>query len=276
MKDLLYEKQISSLRGTTYYWTNDINSEQTMVFLPGLTADHSLFEPQIKAFYNKYRIIVWDCPCHGKSRPYAEFTYSNVTEELNSILRAEGIDKAVFIGQSVGGMIAQYYIDLYPETAVGFISVDSVPFGDYYSKSDMFWLKQLEWMCKLFPDKVLRRTIAKMCGASRKARDRMLDILSAYPKKELCHLMYIGEAAFIPENKDMTIPCKSVLLLGGKDAVGKVASYNRKWAEKTGFPLYIIENAAHNANDDAPEQVNSIIAEFMIVQETNRINKDND
>ena len=263
MKDPLYEKQISSSQGTAHYWTNDIRSGQTMVFLPGLTADHSLFEKQTEAFHDKYRIIVWDCPCHGKSRPYAEFSYAHVTAEPDRILRAEGVDQAVFIGQSLGGMIAQYYIDLHPEKAAGFISVDSVPFGDYYSKSDLFWLNQLAWMCRLFPDKLLRSSMARMCGVSERARGRMPEILSVYSKKELCHLMYIGEAAFIPENKSMTIPCRTVLLLGDRDAVGKVASYNRRWAERTGFPLHIIRNAAHNANDDAPEPVNSLITAFM-------------
>ena len=180
-----------------------------MVFLPGLTADHSLFEKQTEAFHDKYRIIVWDCPCHGKSRPYAEFSYAHVTAEPDRILRAEGVDQAVFIGQSLGGMIAQYYIDLHPEKAAGFISVDSVPFGDYYSKSDLFWLNQLAWMCRLFPDKLLRSSMARMCGVSERARGRMPEILSVYSKKELCHLMYIGEAAFIPENKSMTIPCRT-------------------------------------------------------------------
>lgn len=88
-------------------------------------------------------------------------------------------------------------------------------------------------------------------------------MLSSYTKNELCHLMYIGEAAFIPENKRVDIPCKSILLLGEKDRVGKVASYNKKWQQRTGFPLIIIQGAAHNANDDSPEMVNEIIYDFI-------------
>ncbi len=259
----LCEKTTSSDRGLTYYWTNEIKSAVSLVFLPGLTADHRLFESQLLFFKEEFKVLVWDCPCHGKSRPYDTFSYANVSDELNRILETECVDHAVFIGQSLGGMIAQYYIDQHPVKAAGLISVDSVPFGDYYSKSDMFWLSQLEWMCRMFPDKLLRSSMAKICGATETARKRMITMLSSYTKNELCHLMYVGEAAFIPENKNLDIPCRTILLLGVKDKVGKVAKYNKEWSRRTGFPLILIEGAAHNANDDQPDIVNGIILDFI-------------
>jgi len=263
MENVLFEKSITSENGRTYYWVSNTDKEVTLVFLPGLTANHTLFEKQIEYFYDRYNVIVWDCPCHGKSRPYNNFSYLNVSKELTTILNAEGIGKMVIIGQSFGGMVGQYYIDEHPEGVIGFISIDSVPFGDYYSKSDFFWLNQLEWMCRLFPDKILRKAMAKMCGITCAARTRMEKMLDDYSKKELCHLMYIGEAAFIPENKNIDLPCNAVLILGDKDQAGKVALYNKKWTDKTGYPLMMIKDAAHNSNDDRPEEVNKVIEEFL-------------
>ena len=261
---MMSEKQIKLERGTVYYWTFGIESDTTLVFLPGLTADHRLFEQQISFFQDKCRGIVWDCPCHGKSRPYRGFSYADISDDLHCILEKEGVSRIVLIGQSLGGMIAQYYIDRFPQNIVGFISIDSAPFGDYYSRSDIFWLSQLEWMCRMFPDKTLRNSMAKMCGATKTARDRMIQMLSCYSKRELCHLMYIGEAAFIPENKAVKLPEHTILLLGTKDRVGKVASYNKAWAEKTGYHLKMIQGAAHNSNDDKPEEVNQIILDFVM------------
>jgi len=259
----LIEYKIISDQGSTYYWVSDTKSDVTLVFLPGLTADHRLFDQQISFFKDKYKVLVWDCPCHGLSRPYKDFSYKNVSNELDTIIEKEDINKAVFIGQSLGGMIAQYYINEHKEKTVGFISIDSVPFGDYYSKSDMFWLKQLEWMCNLFPDKLLRTSMAKMCGVKENTIHNMLEMLSSYDKKELCHLMYIGEASFIPENKNIELPCKCILLLGDKDKTGKVSTYNKEWAKRTGYPLIIIKDAAHNSNVDQPDIVNTIINDFI-------------
>ena len=259
----LKEKSISTVHGKTYYWTNEKKECITLVFLPGLTADHTLFEKQTAAFEDAYNIIVWDCPGHGKSRPYDDFTYPNVTGTLKEILDSEKVDKAVFIGQSLGGMLAQFFIHNNPGMASGFVSIDSAPFGSYYSKSDFFWLNQLEWMCRMFPDASLRSAMAKGCGKTEYAQKKMLDMLSDYSKKELCHLIYLGEAAFIPVNESINLPCPVVLILGDCDRLGKVASYNKSWAEKEHYPLHIVEGAAHNSNEDNPEEVNTIIRDFL-------------
>lgn len=81
-------------------------------------------------------------------------------------------------------MIAQFYIEGHQDQAIGFVSIDSVPFGNYYSKSDMFWLNQLEWISRLFPDKLLRSSMAKACGITEYTQNSMKNMLSTYSKKE--------------------------------------------------------------------------------------------
>ena len=39
--------------------------------------------------------------------------------------------------------------------------------------------------------------------------------------------------------------------------------YNEKWSRETGYPLMIVKNAAHNSNDDRPEEVNRIIENYL-------------
>ncbi|MDO4539971.1 MAG: alpha/beta hydrolase, partial [Syntrophomonadaceae bacterium] len=37
----------------------------------------------------------------------------------------------------------------------------------------------------------------------------------------------------------------------------------QRWHEQEGHPLYMVKDAAHNANDDNPGEVNEIIASFL-------------
>ena len=61
------EKVYKTTLGNIHYWTNVINQEATtLVFLPGLTADHRLFEKQIAYFENKVNVFVWDAPGHAE------------------------------------------------------------------------------------------------------------------------------------------------------------------------------------------------------------------
>ena len=238
--------------------------EKILVILPGVSVQSvmafaSFVARDYKILADDYTIYVFD---RRKNLPDS-YPICEMARDTLEALKVLNLAPVSLFGASQGGMIAQYYIDQHPARAAGFISVDSVPFGDYYSKSDMFWLSQLEWMCRMFPDKLLRSSMAKMCGATETARKRMFTMLSSYTKNELCHLMYVGEAAFIPENKKLDIPCRTILLLGDKDKVGKVAAYNKEWSRRTGFPLILIQGAAHNANDDQPDIVNGIVLDFI-------------
>ena len=91
--------------GTIHYWTNEIRSEQrTLVFLPGLTADHHLFDKQVEAFRKEFNILTWDAPGHAESRPFRlDFCLMDKAVWLHEILKKEGIIRPVLIGQSMGG-----------------------------------------------------------------------------------------------------------------------------------------------------------------------------
>lgn len=262
MKTLL-KKQIKSKHGKTVYWTNENPGRLCLVMLHGLTADHRLFDKQVSAFEEDFKLIVWDCPCHGESRPYRKFKYDFAVEELAKILSEEAVKKAIFIGQSLGGIIAQRYIEKHQRQALGFISVDSIPFGSYYSETDLFWLSQMKWVNSWLPDAMLRNSIAKICGVKKYTQNSMKQMLSSYTKNELCYLIWMGEAAFIQDNHELKLDCPVALLLGEYDKVGKVTQYNQAWHERSGYPLHIIRHAAHNSNQDNPREVNALIKKYV-------------
>ena len=59
-------KEFKTSSGTIIYWINEIRSDrQTLVFLPGLSATHILFDKQLEYFEDKYNCLVWDAPGHG-------------------------------------------------------------------------------------------------------------------------------------------------------------------------------------------------------------------
>lgn len=260
------EAQLRTPRGDVWYLRSEPfrADRPTMVLLHGLTADHTLFDRQIPCFVAAYNLIVWDAPAHGRSRPYEDFSYANAAEDLKRILDDNGVARAVFIGQSMGGFIIQYFLLRYPERAEAFVGVDTCPYGErYYSKSDRWWLRQIEWMAKFYPTGLLKRSVAKQCTRSAYAFCNMRAALAPYEKNELCRLMGIGMAGFLTDNRDMQIGCPLLILCGEHDRTGKVKRYCRAWAEDTGAPLVMIPEAAHNANADNPARVNAAICAFL-------------
>ncbi len=248
----------------TYWVSKDIDHDKdTVFFLHGLTADHTMFNQQVEYFKQEYNIISWDAPAHGQSRPYGSFTYENAANDLKKIIVECGLTNIILIGQSMGGYISQAFICRFPNMVKAFISIDSTPYGNYYSKSDIWWLRQIEWMSKLFPEKTLKSAMSKQNAITKYGQANMMEMVSRYSKSEICHLMGIGYAGFLEDNRELKMSCPVILMVGEKDRTGKVKVYNKEWAKRTGYELIWIPNAAHNSNVDNAKIVNEHISIFL-------------
>ena len=260
------EQILHTHKGKVFYWRSETwdARKDTLFFLHGLTADHSMFDRQTPAFADDYNILTWDTPAHGRSRPFSAFDFGDTSEYIKSILDKHSVDQVILVGQSLGGFLAQSFIKRYPSRVKCFVSIDSTPYGfGYYSGFDIWILKQVEWMAHLYPFRMMKKAMAKQVSTTQKSYENMMQMLSPYNKSELCHLMGLGYAGFLNDNCELKIPCPVLLILGEKDRTGKVAQYNKAWAAQTGYPLKIIKDAAHNVNVDKPEEVNVCIRGFL-------------
>ena len=129
------EKQIlQTEKGNVVYWQSSSwdAGRETLFFLHGLTADHSMFDDQIAAFEAEYNLLTWDTPAHGASRPFGTFDFGDTSYYMKQILNKHSVSQVVLIGQSLGGYLAQSFIKRYPDRVKGFVSIDSTPYGSDY------------------------------------------------------------------------------------------------------------------------------------------------
>lgn len=155
----MLHKIIQAQGGEVHYWIiKKENASDCIVFTHGLIADHTMFEKQIPYFADDYTIILWDVPMHGLSKPYRQFSYRDTAEILHSILQEENIERTFLVGMSMGGYPSQHFADRYPNMVKGFVALDTTPLGlRYYSKSDLWWLKQAAPMAKCFTTSLLKK-----------------------------------------------------------------------------------------------------------------------
>lgn len=240
------QKSISSENGITYYWISKspIPNTPCLVFSHGLCANHTMFEKQINAFKSLYTLITSDIPLHGMSRPYSNFSYHHAALELNRILEQERQTAVVLIGMSMGGYPCQVFAIQFPEKVSAFIAIDTTPFGvDYYSASDLWWLRQTGKIIRCIPDRTMRKMIANANGYTSYSQELMLNMLSTLRKHEICQQINVAYHAFCNENCNVhfTFPC--LIMVGKNDHLGKVKQYCQNWAETTGYALKIIHQA---------------------------------
>jgi pimeloyl-ACP methyl ester carboxylesterase len=267
MREEFYKTDSGSIR----YWISMIDTDiVTLVLLPGLTADHRLFEKQIEYFKDKYNLFVWDAPAHAASWPFEyNFSLKDKTKWLKEILERENIKTPVVAGQSMGGYVGQVFSELYPEELKGFIAVDSAPIQRKYMKSWEIWLlKRLEFIFLCYPWKLLLKLITKAVAETGYGRNLMYEMMTEYDgdKRRFCKLISHGFkilAEAIEEDLPYAINCPALLICGEKDRTGSVIKFNKAWHEETGIPIEWIENAGHNSNTDKPETINRLIDNFI-------------
>lgn len=259
-------KIIKSENGDVHYWINRNADKDAkcILFTHGLTANHKMYEKQVAYFCGKYTTITWDVPLHGLSRPYKNFSYRSTALEMKHVLDEEHIDKVILVGMSMGGYPSQMFGNMFPEMVDRFIGIDTTPFGkEYYSKSDLWWLRKVAPIAKIYTEKFLKKSMAKSVSTTKYSYDMMMQMLEPLTKEEIIEQMYIAYSVFADENTDMELAFPVLILLGDHDCTGKVKQYCKMWAEKTFSPLHIIKNAAHFSNGDNAEQVNSEIEGFI-------------
>lgn len=96
-----------------------------LVFLHGLASQAHIFDLVAPLLTDSFRVIAIDQRGHGLSdKPDSGYDWATVTNDLDAILNAQEIDRAVLAGHSWGGNVAVQYAADHPDRVSGLILID--------------------------------------------------------------------------------------------------------------------------------------------------------
>lgn len=96
----------------------------TVVLLHGLTATHRYVVMGSKALERAgHRVVAFDARGHGASAPAACYGYAELAADLLALLDAEGIDRAVLAGASMGAHTALRVALTHPARVAGLVVI---------------------------------------------------------------------------------------------------------------------------------------------------------
>lgn len=264
------EKTYQTPCGVIHYWVDKAGERCPLVFLPGLTADHRLFDRQVSHFAGKRPVLVWDAPGHAASWPFDfHFDLFDKARWLDDILRREGLEHPVIVGQSMGGYVGQAYAQLFPGKMAGFLSIDSAPLQRRYVTGAEIWLlKRMEPVYLHYPWKLLLKQGSEGVSTTPYGRGLMREIMMTYDGDQKRYAALSGHgfrmlAQAMEADLPYEITCPAMLICGTEDHAGSCIRYNRAWAKESGIPLHWISGAGHNANTDRPEEINALIQSLL-------------
>lgn len=248
--------------GTTlHYWLAGSADRPLVVFTHGGGMDHWMFEPQLAAVAERYRVLWWDMHGHGESQPLgmdSVFSLRTVVDDLLAIVDQLGYQQACFVGQSVGSYVSQEVAFLYPERVLALVVI-----GGYSLTMGM--PPSLSSLMQRGIDNVsfaeFKQFVVDAVGIRPEVKAYAED---ACAPLETWVAMRKAIPGFFHEDAGYRLPMPFLLTHGAQDALEEIKEHAPRWAQRALDCRYVvIPDAGHNANQDNPEFFNAVLLEFL-------------
>lgn len=94
---------------------------RTILFLHGIGGNRDSFADELPRLAPRWRALSWDMPGYGQSTAIDPLSFEILAEAAIAVLDAERVEKAVLVGHSLGGMIAQETVARFPQRVSGLV-----------------------------------------------------------------------------------------------------------------------------------------------------------
>ena len=174
--------------GVRLYWTSEGPEDgPAIVLVRGLGRSHRYFEPIVSPLVNRgFRVLRFDNRGAGQSdTPRGPYRAERMGRDVLCVLDAAGLDRAVVLGMSLGGMIALEAARLAPSRVHGLVLGSVTPRGRGSVRLPL-WPQFCLFVSAVLP-KVLARRIQAFVTISdgfRMHADALFDRWDGYAAKE--------------------------------------------------------------------------------------------
>ncbi|MBN9390047.1 MAG: alpha/beta fold hydrolase [Chloroflexi bacterium] len=129
----------ANINGRQIFYRESGSGEITLVCLHGISSNSRSWQRQLELLADRYRVIAWDAPGYGQSAEHpGAYTRGNQGEQpeglpkmgwyadqLAGLLDALQLPKAVIVGLSMGGVLAQEFYRRHPERVLALVLSDT-------------------------------------------------------------------------------------------------------------------------------------------------------
>lgn len=241
-----------------------------VVFVHGAGGSSSIWFKQIKAYKKHFNVLLVDLRGHGKSKDLMQkyyedkYTFKLISKDILDVLDEAGIDKAHFVGVSLGTIIIRTIGEIAPERVESLVMSGAVTRLNVRSRF-LVWVGHMfkkivpfMWLYKLFAWIILPR--------KRHLESRLLFIREARKLYQKEFLRWFNMTKEINpllryfREKELSIP--TLYVMGSEDYLF-LPPVKKIVAEHKQSYLEVIEKCGHVCNVEQPNAFNRLSIEFL-------------
>lgn len=248
-----------------HYWQRPGSGKNHILFFHGAGVDHNMFESQIDIFDDSYTLTLWDARGHGLSKLHGgkSFVFNDMVSDCIKLYEILGISKAILIGQSMGGNLAQEISYRHPEMVEKMVLIDCTRNTGKLTFVDKLMLKLTKPTFYCYPWNTLINQSAVACSNKEDVRQYVKDCFRKIDKATFIEII-ISLTKCLHEDTEYRFKQPVLLLCGTDDKSGNIKKIVKPWADTdNSCILHMIERAGHNSNQDEPDVVNKHIIDFV-------------
>lgn len=234
--------------GTKVYYEVEGEGEVAILINHGFGDTSITWKDQIAFLSQKYKVIIWDMRGHGRSdspSDLAEYSEALTLSDMNCLLDACDVDKAVISGLSLGGYMSLSFNIINSERVQALMLFDTGPgfrndqARDDWNKTSVTTSERLE-ASKLKPDS----QHFSQQGLANAARGMLTQ----------------DDAKVMNSLAGITVP--TLVLVGERDkAYINAANYMARKIPNA--KKVVLEGAGHSSNIDKPDAFNQAVFAFL-------------
>lgn len=242
--------------------------DTTIVFLHGNYASSRWWEPVLESLPDGYRALAPDLRGCGSREDHStrrgmwtqKLSIQDLADDLNGFLQGLGIERAVILGHSLGGLVATTFAIRHPERVSALVLMDTGPArGITMGSITTPLLLPLEIKNRgMFRRALIRAGIPKSGTYSKALVDDMLSAPGG-----LYYKFSRAAAAWTAGNGLKQISAPTLLIWGEDDEV-MPSRYARDYVEQIpDAQLVVIPDAGHSPQFDQPEAFAEALYSFL-------------
>jgi pimeloyl-ACP methyl ester carboxylesterase len=247
-----------------HYWVTANHRGPWLIFMHGAGADHRMFAEQLHVIDETYGLLLWDARGHGLSRPIGtDFTIKLLIDDMLAIMTKEGIEKATFIGQSMGGNTAQELVFHHPDKVESLVLIDCTCNTQKLTFIEKGLITLTPLLLSLYPWKMLVNQSARASSIKPDVQAYLRECFHTVGRKDFPKI-FQGMQDCLHEEETYHIQKRFLLVCGVNDQTGNIKKTAPRWAKREpNGEFYWIDNASHCAHQDNPEAFNKVFLSFL-------------